>query len=121
MGLIVLFGLGLFFSWVRKNFGYNAFKYVLNPFLSHFSFWDPYNVNIIVHDVVPGISLTIFIPFHYFIFLFCSATMIFTILSSRLRIYSSVSFSLLLIPSSVFFITVIIFFIFSCLYFLTIC
>ena len=53
-----------------------------------------------------------------FILVFCSASVISTTLSSRLLIYSSVSFSLLLIPYIVIFILFIIFFIFVWLLFI---
>ena len=41
---------------VRKLFSYYVFKYVLWPFLSLFSFRDPYSVNVSVLDIVPEIS-----------------------------------------------------------------
>ena len=45
-----------FLSQVREVFSYYVFKYFLSPFLSLFSFWDPYNVNISVFDVVLEVS-----------------------------------------------------------------
>ena len=47
---------GYFLSHVREVFDYNLFKYLLKFFLSLFSFWDPYNVNVGVFNVVPEVS-----------------------------------------------------------------
>ena len=38
-----------FLSHVRDIFSYYLFKYFLRSFLSLFSFWDPYNVNVVWH------------------------------------------------------------------------
>ena len=47
---------GYFFSHVREVFDYNLFKYFLGSFLSLFSFWDPYNVNVGAFNVVLEVS-----------------------------------------------------------------
>ena len=44
---------GYFLSHVREVFNYNLFKYFLGSFLSLFSFWDLYNANFGVFNVVP--------------------------------------------------------------------
>ena len=41
-----------FLSCVSEVFGHYLFKYFLRPFLSLFSFWDPYSVNVGVFNVV---------------------------------------------------------------------
>ena len=61
-------------------------------------FWDPYNSYVSVLNVVPEVSETVFIYF-YFFSLFCSASVLSTILSSRSLIHFSASNSLLLVPS----------------------
>ena len=45
-----------FLSHVREVFSYYLFEYFLRPFLSLFSFWNPYNVNVGVFNVVPEVS-----------------------------------------------------------------
>ena len=88
---------------------FNSFTLIFSGPFSLFSFWGPYNVNINVLHVVPGLFLS----------LFYSLAVISTTFSSSSLIYSSVSFNLILIHSSVFFISVIIFIISGCsLYFL---
>ena len=53
MGLSVLLDLGdCFLFHVREFFSYYLFKYFLRSFLSLFCFWDPYNENVGVFDVV---------------------------------------------------------------------
>ena len=44
--------LDYFLSRVREVFRYYLFKYFLRSFLSLFSFWDPYNVNVSVFNVI---------------------------------------------------------------------
>ena len=78
----------------------------LNPFY-FFLFlplsWDPYNMNVCMLDV-PEVPSTLIIKKKNFFFLFCcSDWMIFTILSFKSLIHSSVSSSLLLISSTVFY------------------
>ena len=69
------------FPRLGKFSSYYVFKYVLSPFLSVFSFWDLYNVNISMHDVAPkSLKLSSFL-FILFLF-FSSAAVISTALSS---------------------------------------
>ena len=44
-----------FFSQVTEVFSYYVFKYVHCPFLSLFSFWDPYDANVSMFDIVPEV------------------------------------------------------------------
>ena len=46
---------GYFLSHVREVFDYNLFKYFVGSFLSLFSFWDPYNVNVVMFNIVPEV------------------------------------------------------------------
>ena len=63
---------GYFLSHVKEVFDYNLFKYFLGSFLSLFSFWDPYNVNVIAL-MLPQRSLRLS-SFLFILFsLFCSA------------------------------------------------
>ena len=62
-----------FLSHIREVFYYNLFKYFLSPFLFLFFFWDPYNSNVGVLNVVPEVSETVLISFHsFFLILLCS-------------------------------------------------
>ena len=45
-----------FLSQVRKIFSYYFFKYVICPFFSLFSFWDPYNANVNMFGIVLKVS-----------------------------------------------------------------
>ena len=47
-------------------FNYNLFKYFLRPFLLLFFFWDPYNSNVGVFNVVPKVSETVLNSFFFF-------------------------------------------------------
>ena len=47
---------GYFLPQVREILDYNLFNYFLGSFLSLFFFWDPYNVNVVVFNVVPEVS-----------------------------------------------------------------
>ena len=109
-------------SWTRgycvfhaaEIFNYNVFINFLIPFLFLFFFWDPYNLNVDAFDIVPGVSETILSSFHsfYFILLFRRYFHHFIFL-----IHSSASDILLFIPSRVFLISVIVLFVFVCLFF----
>ena len=99
-----------FLSHVRQVFHYNLFEYFLRPFLFLSFFWDPYNSNVGVFSIVPEVSENVFNSFHSY-FLFWSSGVISTILSSSSLISYSASVILLLIPSSVLFISVIVLFI----------
>ena len=62
-------------SHVREVFNYNLFKYFLSPFFFFlFFFWDPYNSNVCVLNIVPAVSETVFNSFNsiFFILLSCS-------------------------------------------------
>ena len=76
-----------FLSHIKEIFSYYLFKYFLRSYFSLF-FWDPYNVNLGLFNVVPE---SLRLPSFLFILLsiFCSAAVISTILSSRLFICSS--------------------------------
>ena len=89
MGLSVLPGLNYFLSHIREVFNYNLFKYFLSSFLFLFFFWDPYNSNVGVFNVVTEVSETVLNSFLFS--LFCSVVVIATILSSRSLIRSSAS------------------------------
>ena len=106
---------GYFLFHVREVCNYNLFKYFLGSFLSLFSFWDPYNANVGVFNVVPEVSYAVFISL--FFSLFFSGAVNSTILSSRSLIRFSASVILLFIPSSVVFFSVIVLFISVCLFF----
>ena len=49
-----------------RNLNFYLFIYFLRSFLSLFSFWDPYNVNIGVFNVVPEVSYAVFTSFPSF-------------------------------------------------------
>ena len=63
-----------FFFHVGEIFNYNLFKKFLIPLVFLFFFWNPYNSNIGVFDIVPEVSETVISCFHsfYFILLFRS-------------------------------------------------
>ena len=59
---------------VREFFRYYLFRYFLRSFLSLFSFWDPYNVNVGVFNVVSEILVCLHFIFNSFIYiLFCDS------------------------------------------------
>ena len=85
---------------IREIFSHYFIKYVFYPFLSLFSFWGTYNMNVSMLDVVPEVPLN-YPHFKNVFFLFCcSGWVVSTILSSRSLIHSSVLPNLLLIPSN---------------------
>ena len=106
-----------FLSHVREVFGYYIFKYFFCHFLSLFSFWHPYN-NMLVCLTLSQSSLRLSSFLFNLFSLFCSAPVIATNLSSTLLIHSSASCILLLAASNEFFISVIVFWISSCLSFI---
>ena len=57
---------GYFLSYIKEVFGYNLFKYIFRDFLCLFFFCDPYNWNVGVFNVVPGVSETVLIFFSLF-------------------------------------------------------
>ena len=105
LGLCALLGLDFFLSYIREVF---ILKYFLRPFL--FSFWDPYKTNVasvecqILSQRSVRLSSFLFILFS----LYCLAAVISSNLSSRSLICSSASVILQWIPSSAFFISVIV-------------
>ena len=54
-------------SHIKEVFNYNIFKYFLKPFLFLLFFWDTYNLNVCVFNVVPEVSEIVLISFHSFI------------------------------------------------------
>ena len=100
---------------VGEIFNYNLFKFFLITFLFLFFFWDPYNLNVDVFDLVLNVSETILSSFHsfYFTLLFRCYFHHFT---SSLLIHFALDI-LLLIPSRVFLISVILLFVSACLSF----
>ena len=106
-----------FLSHIREVFKYNLLKYFLSPFVFLFFFWDPYNFNVGVFNVVSEVSETVLNSFHSFFFiLLCGSYVL--ILSSRSLIRSA-SVILLLIPSREFFISFIVLFIIVCSFFIS--
>ena len=94
---------------VREILSYYLFKYFLKPLLSLF-FWDIYNVNVGEFNVVLRyLKLSSFI--YILFYLFCYAAVISTNLSSSTVVCSSASFTLLLISSSIFLVSVAVLFI----------
>ena len=106
-----------FLSHVKEVFSYNVVKYFLRPFLFFFSPGTPIMrtlVHLILSQRPLKLSSFLFILFS----LSCSMAVISTTLSSSSLIRSSASFILLLILSSVFFISVTVFFKFVWLFFI---
>src|SRR5574341_960396 len=64
--LCLLVLIDYFIFHVGEIFNYNLFKNFLIPFLLLFFFWDLYNLNIGVFDIVPEVSETILSYFHSF-------------------------------------------------------
>ena len=93
-------------------------KYFLIPFLFLLFFWEPCNTNVLVLNVVTELSECVLISFYFILFLFCFVSVISTILSSGSLICNSASVIQLLVPSSVFFTSVIVLFIAACLFFI---
>ena len=65
--LLSLIDYFLFYVW--EIFNYDLFKKFLTSFLFLFLFWDPYNLNVHVFDIVPEVSDTILSFFHSFCFI----------------------------------------------------
>ena len=56
----------------REVFNYNPLKYFLMPFPFVFFYWDPYNLKVVILNVVPDTSESLFITFYSFFFIvFC--------------------------------------------------
>ena len=92
---------------IREVFDCNLFEYFLRSFLFYFFFWDPYNANAGVFNVVPEVSEAVFT--YFFFSLFCSMAMISITLTSSLFIHSAAAVILLLILSHVFIPIIILF------------
>ena len=107
-----------FLSQVKKVFSYYLFKYFLRFFLSLFSFVVPYNA-LLVHLICPRGFIDCLHFFSLFFSLFCSVALISTILSSGSLIRSSVSVTLLLIPSSIFIFYFSYYIVHFCLFFIS--
>ena len=117
-----LFGLldlgGYFLSHVREVLDYCLLKYLLMPFIFLFFLWDSCNSNIGALKVVQCfLRLLSFLLILSFSFLFYSASVISTILSSSSLIHSSASVGQLLVLYSVLLISVFALFITDCLFF----
>ena len=69
---------GSFLPHFREVFNYYLLKYFLMDFLFVFFFWDPYDSNVGVFDIVPEVSEVVLICFNY---VFPSASFISTIRS----------------------------------------
>ena len=92
--------------------------------LSLFSFWDPFNANVGMPNVVPGANNPLKVSHFLNLFFFLLFPLRYFYSSFRSFMHFSVSPSLFLIHSNVFFISVIIFFSFGwffLLYFLAPC
>lgn len=92
----------------REVFNYYL-KYFLMVFLLVFFFWDSYDSNVGAFNIVPEVFEIVLISFNsFFVCLFSlSVSLISTIVSSTSHIVNSASVILLLVPSSVFFISFI--------------
>ena len=108
MGLPALPGLECFLSHVRKLF--TIIYSSISQALPLFSFWDPYNGNVGAFNFVSEVSETVLVSFLSFFFVvFCGSNFHHSICRSFPHFSTSVI--LPLIPSSVFFIPVIVLFI----------
>jgi len=101
---------------VGEIFNYNLFKIFLVPFLFSSSSGTPI-IQMLVHLIWSQRSLRLSSALFILFTLFCSSEVISTILSSSSLIRSSASNILLLIPSRVFLISVIVLFVYVCLFF----
>ena len=93
-----------FLPHVRDVFNYYLLEYFVMAFLFVFFFWDSYDSNVGVFDIVPEVSEVVLISFNSF---FLYVSFISTILPSTSLILSSASVILLLVPSRVLLISVI--------------
>ena len=103
-----------YLSHVREIFDYNLFKYFLIPFLFLFFFWDPYNLNVDVLNVVPALSETVLISFLLFFPFFLFHFNYFHYSIFQLTYPSFCLRYLLLVPFSIFLISIIVLFIADC-------
>jgi len=105
---------GYFLPHFRDVFSYCLLKYFLTPFLFVVFFWDTYDSNVGVFNIVPEVSEIVLISFHSF---FLSASFISTILSSTSLILPYASVNLLLVPFRALLISVIALFIIDGLFY----
>ena len=105
LGFILFGTLWVSWTWVAISFPIlgnfstiNLLKYFLMAFLFVLFFWDSYDLNIVVFNIVPEVSEVFLISFDSF---FLSASFISTILSFTSFILFSASVILLLVPSRV--------------------
>ena len=105
-----------FLSHVEQIFNYNLFKIFLMLFLFLFFFWDPYNSNIGASDIVPEVSETVLSSFHCFYFILFFRSYFHHIIFQFTLLFFCFRY-LLLIPSRVFLISVIMLFVYVCLFF----
>ena len=91
-----------FLSHVKEVSSNYPFRYFLGFFLSLFSLWDSYIVNVVLLNVVPELfRVSSLLSFFFFFSVFCFAAVIFTIPFYKSLISTSASVILLLIPLSV--------------------
>ena len=88
-----------FLSHFREVFDHKLIKYFLMPFLFVFLFWGPYNLSVVMLNVIPELSETVLF---ILLSLMCSASVISTVLSSNSLICTSALVTLLLAPFSIF-------------------
>ena len=108
---------GYFLPHFREVFNHYVSKYFLMPFLVFFFFWDTYNSNVGIFNIVPEVSEVVLICFIYFLFLFFSLFHLFPpfYLPSHLSYYLCHLFYLL-VPSRGLLISVITLFIIDWLF-----
>ena len=102
---------------IGEMFNYNLLKKFLIPFLFLFFFFGTPIIWMLVSSILSKRSLRLSSVFFILFSLLWSSGVISTILYSSLLIHSSASDILLLIPSRVFLILVIVFFVSVCLFF----
>ena len=87
----------------REVFKYYLLKDFLMVFLFVFFFWDSYDSNVGVFNIVPEVSQIVLISFNSFLFFSSLIHLFLPFLSSTSLILSSASIILLFVPSRVFF------------------
>ena len=105
-GTLCFLSLGDYFlSHVRDIFDYTLFKHFLRPFPFLF-FWDPYNLDVGVLNLVPEVSETILNSLHSFFFILPLDSYLHHAIFQLT--YSFFCLSYLLVPSKVFLISAIV-------------
>ena len=118
LGFILFGTLHASCTWISVSFKFWKFlatvsSYTFSILFSLFSFWNPYNANVGMFDVISEIS---YIALFFFLVCLsdcCNDWVISIILPSRSLMHSSVSFNLLFFTSKVLFVSNICSFIFS--------